>query len=178
MQAALYHQHVREVRQLARELKQAEARASAADAQRAEDAVRIESWSTMADALETRGDEQERKVALMGRRLTALRVQELSLSRQASAQLAELKGLRHSRTAGEAEAREAAVEASAALNRVEREKVGQSNPSLPLLLPHIANRPTSQAFTSPLPYLPPISNIQQTPPSLSSLAPVSHLRSS
>lgn len=173
MQAALYHQHVREVRQLARELKQAEARASAADAQRAEDAVRIESWSTMADALETRGDEQERKVALMGRRLTALRVQELSLSRQASAQLAELKGLRHSRTAGEAEAREAAVEASAALNRVEREKVA----SLPLLSPHIANRPTSQAFTSPLSYLPPISNIQQTPPSLSSLAPVSHLRS-
>ena len=120
--AVLYQKHVREARQLTRDLRRAESRAQKAEAQHADDLVRIESWNTMAAALETGGDEQQRKVAIMGRRLTQLRVRELTLSRQGAAQLAELTGLRSSWVARENDARASAVESSAALARSEREK--------------------------------------------------------
>ena len=67
-QQALYQQHVREIRELQGRLRVAEERAGGLEAQRAEDVVRIESWGTMAEALEAGGDEQQRQVATMGRR--------------------------------------------------------------------------------------------------------------
>ena len=104
-QQALYQQHVREIRELQGRLRVAEERAGGLEAQRAEDVVRIESWGTMAEALEAGGDEQQRQVATMGRRLTTLRVKEIQLSRQVSSQQSELKGLRAERGANQSEAR-------------------------------------------------------------------------
>ena len=100
-QTYLYASYLREARTLQRELVTAEKRAAAAERQHQEDVVRIESWATMADALETtggiNGEEGQRKVAMMGRRLTSLRVREMELARQSTIQHAELKDLRASR---------------------------------------------------------------------------------
>ena len=103
-QTFLYASHVREVRALQHELKAAAQRAEAAEKAHAEDEVQIESWATMADALQSTGDEQQRKVAEMGRRLTKLRVREMELARQASVQRLELRDLRGARSTLQAEA--------------------------------------------------------------------------
>ena len=88
-QTYLYATHVREVALLQKELNSLERRASNAERQHAEDAVRIESWSTMADALELAGgvgggaadgEAVQKKVGMMGRRLTALRVRQMDLA--------------------------------------------------------------------------------------------------
>ena len=75
-------------------------------------------WSG-ADALEStggvNGEEGQRKVAMMGRRLTSLRVREMELARQATIQAAELKDLRMERGSLQSELREAQVEAAAEL---------------------------------------------------------------
>ena len=76
----------------------------------------------MADALESSGDELQRKLAMLGRRLTTLRVREMQISRQVTAQDAELKGLRGERAERHKETREAAVDAAAQLQRAERSK--------------------------------------------------------
>ena len=93
-------------------LQQAEAKNAKLEARHAEDAVKTESWSTMADALESNGDEGQRKLAMMGRRLTTLRVREMHLARQVASQEGELKGLRAERAERNKEAREAAVRSS------------------------------------------------------------------
>ena len=58
-QSVLYQNHVREVRKLSATLAAAEKRAEKAEAQHAEDLVRIESWATMADALEASSPEEQ-----------------------------------------------------------------------------------------------------------------------
>ena len=70
-QAALYQQHVREVRRLQAALQVAEGKASR---RHAEDVVKCHLWATMADALGSAGDEQQRNVAMMGRCHTLLRL--------------------------------------------------------------------------------------------------------
>eukprot|EP00962_Isochrysis_galbana_P036810 scaffold12798_cov67-Isochrysis_galbana.AAC.1 len=112
-QSVLYASHVRQVKSLSSQLLKAEARAAKAEARASEDRVRIDSWSAMAAALETSGEGAQAAVAGLGRRLTALRVKELTLSRTAAAQAAELDGLRRGRRALADEARAAAVEAAA-----------------------------------------------------------------
>ena len=125
-QTYLYASYLREARTLQRELVTAEKRAAAAERQHQEDVVRIESWATMADALETtggiNGEEGQRKVAMMGRRLTSLRVREMELARQSTIQHAELKDLRASRASLQAEFRQQQVEAAAELARLERSR--------------------------------------------------------
>ena len=111
-QAALYQQHVREVRRLQAALQVAEGKASGLEARHAEDAVKTESWSTMADALESNGDEGQRKLAMMGRRLTTLRVREMHLARQVASQEGELKGLRAERAERQKEVRDAPADAA------------------------------------------------------------------
>jgi hypothetical protein len=66
------------------------------------------------------GDEAQAALAGMGRRLTALRVKELTLSRTVAAQEAELNGLRRGRKAAAEEAGAAAVEVAARGARLER----------------------------------------------------------
>ena len=73
-----------QVRRLTNSLERAERRAHKAEDQHAEDLVRIESWSTMADALATNGDETQSRVAQAWQRVTGLRVREMTLARQAS----------------------------------------------------------------------------------------------
>ena len=123
-QTYLYASHVREVRTLQKELTSAAKRALAAEKQHQEDVVRIESWATMADALETTGgvtsEEGQRKVAMMGRRLTALRVREMELARQATIQDAELRDLRMERGTLQKELANQQVETAAELARLER----------------------------------------------------------
>lgn len=130
-QTLLYQAHVRETRSLSRQLSAAEVRASRAESQHAEDVVRIQSWQVMADALESTGgassEEAVRKVAMMGRRLTSLRVREMALARQVTVQAVELTGLRTERASLEAEARSTVVESAAALARAEREKCSLEN---------------------------------------------------
>lgn len=119
-QSILYATHVRQLKELSTQLRRAEARAGRAEAQAAEDRVRIDSWSAMGTALEMSGDEAQAAIASMGRRLTALRVRELVLSRTAAAQASELEGLRKGQQAAAEEARQAAAEAAARGARLER----------------------------------------------------------
>lgn len=93
-------------------LQQAEAKNAKLEARHAEDAVKTESWSTMADALESNGDEGQRKLAMMGRRLTTLRVREMHLARQVASQEGELKGLRAERAERQKEVRDAPADAA------------------------------------------------------------------
>ena len=74
----------------------------------------------MADALESTGDEAQHRVALMGRRLTSLRVKEIELNRTAAAQQTELRGLRAERHELRTELLQSRVEAAAEQARLER----------------------------------------------------------
>ena len=121
-QAALYQTHVRETRALKARLAIADRRAEKAEASLADDRIRVESYATMAEALEAGGDEADAKIAMMGRLLTTLRVNEIKLSRQVAAQESELKGLRAERASHQAEARASVTEAAAALTLCERER--------------------------------------------------------
>jgi hypothetical protein len=58
----LYATHWREVRMLQAELHKAEKAVATWEAQHSEDVVKIESWLTMADALESTGDVRQHKV--------------------------------------------------------------------------------------------------------------------